>query len=400
VSVRSRFFNAPADPLRQPNSRATPVAKVVRLVPKDADSTGAIDLTEPASLSDCEIPVRRWVVEGLIPANTVTMLGGDGGVGKSLLAMQLATACAMGGTFLGLNVERSRVLAIFCEDSVDELHRRQAQINRAKKIAFGDLRDIRWASRVSSDNTLIRFGQNDEIEATSLLSSLRVRLTDFQPGLLILDGLSDVFAGNENNRGHAKRFIANLSGLCVDHALTVLLLAHPSLAGLNSGSGASGSTGWNAAVRSRLFLERPKGDGDFRPDEALRVLRVKKSNYGRSEIEINLRWNDGVFEPIETESSLDRATRQSRAERMFLELIGSFAREGRNVTSGPTSPNFAPKLFAKRPEAEGLNRFDMTEAMERLFSKGVIREESRGKASRPVRCIVRVAGNSVREESE
>ena len=43
-----------------------------------------------ADLHRLPIPARPWHVEGLIPGRTVTMLGGDGGVGKSLLALQLA----------------------------------------------------------------------------------------------------------------------------------------------------------------------------------------------------------------------------------------------------------------------------------------------------------------------
>jgi hypothetical protein len=38
----------------------------------------------------------------------------------------------------------------------------------------------------------------------------------------------------------------------------VVACAHPSLTGINSGSGNSGSTGWPGAFRSHLYLETPK----------------------------------------------------------------------------------------------------------------------------------------------
>ncbi len=41
------------------------------------------------------------MVRGLIPRGAVTMITGDGGVGKSLLAQQLLTAAAIGRDFLG-----------------------------------------------------------------------------------------------------------------------------------------------------------------------------------------------------------------------------------------------------------------------------------------------------------
>ncbi|MCA3487246.1 MAG: AAA family ATPase, partial [Rhodobacter sp.] len=41
-------------------------------------------------LADKPIPPRHWHVDDLVPGGTVTLLSGDGGTGKSLLAMQLA----------------------------------------------------------------------------------------------------------------------------------------------------------------------------------------------------------------------------------------------------------------------------------------------------------------------
>jgi RecA-family ATPase len=55
-----------------------------------------------------------------------TSLYGAGGEGKTLLAQMLATACAVGGNWLGLTVKRCRSLLIFCDDDQDEMHRRQA----------------------------------------------------------------------------------------------------------------------------------------------------------------------------------------------------------------------------------------------------------------------------------
>ena len=42
-------------------------------------------------------PPRRWLVEDWLPAGRVTLLAGQGGVGKSRLALQLAAGIASGG---------------------------------------------------------------------------------------------------------------------------------------------------------------------------------------------------------------------------------------------------------------------------------------------------------------
>ena len=53
-----------------------------------------------------------------------------------------------------------------------------------------------------------------------------------------------------------------------------ILLEHPSIAGMSSGSGTSGSTGWNNSARSRLYFEADD------KDKNARVLKFMKSNYG------------------------------------------------------------------------------------------------------------------------
>ena len=68
-----------------------------------------------------------------------------------------------------------------------------------------------------------------------------------------LDTLADVFAGNENARQEARQFIGLLRGLAIEHDLAVVPLAHPSLSGMTSGTGTSGSTALLDSVRARSF---------------------------------------------------------------------------------------------------------------------------------------------------
>ncbi|WP_369675560.1 AAA family ATPase, partial [Enterococcus faecium] len=95
---------------------------------------------------------------------------------------------------------------------------------------------------------------------------------DERPALVGLDTLADLHSGQENDRTTARQFIGLLRGLAIRHGCAVVLLAHPSLTGMASGSGLSGSTAWNASVRSRLYLERVVQDG-YEADPDRRVLR-------------------------------------------------------------------------------------------------------------------------------
>ena len=129
---------------------------------------------------------------------------------------------------------------------------------------------------------------------------------------MILDTLADLHSGQENDRTVARQFIGLLRGLAIRYDTTVVLLAHPSLTGMSTGSGLSGSTAWNASVRSRLYLERVE-DGTDEPNANRRRLVVKKANYGPVGSEISLTWQDGVFVADEPETMLDRTAASSKA---------------------------------------------------------------------------------------
>jgi hypothetical protein len=82
-----------------------------------------ISLTEPSASADAfvisgdellstEAPKRRWFVEPFVPADETTMLGGDGGAGKTTLGLQLSIAAVSGQDWLGFKVNSCNVLYV------------------------------------------------------------------------------------------------------------------------------------------------------------------------------------------------------------------------------------------------------------------------------------------------
>jgi hypothetical protein len=61
-----------------------------------------------------EAPPRRWLVDRFVPMAETTAIGGDGGTGKTTLALQLSVACISGRKWIGLNVTPCNVLYV-CE---------------------------------------------------------------------------------------------------------------------------------------------------------------------------------------------------------------------------------------------------------------------------------------------
>lgn len=326
--------------------------------------------------SDRDIPVRKWIVDGIIPAKTVTLLQGDGGLGKSLLTLQLAHAAATGRSWIGQPTRPCKVFALYCEDDSDEIHRRLHDINehycqREDDLPghfFGDLENLRIASRVGMDNMLMEFdGPDGAGDITNLLYQLEAESDQHGAELIIVDSLHDLFGGNENNRVQARQFVNALQRIALKRDGAVLINAHPSAAGLSSGSGTSGSTAWNNSVRSRLYLAREKLETDKGRATGPLCLEIMKSNYAAIGERIELEWKYGFFEPVNATDNRDPLYRKISAEDAFLRCLRAATKRGSRVTES-VHGTYAPKKFSSMAEAKGFTQFDLKAAMERLFN--------------------------------
>src|SRR5262245_40147797 len=91
-------------------SRTRPRASALRAYRGEALKTEpqkdeALDISgwliEASGLYGKPVPARVWQTGHIIPAGDATLLSGDGGTGKSLLAMQLAVATRTGRDWFG-----------------------------------------------------------------------------------------------------------------------------------------------------------------------------------------------------------------------------------------------------------------------------------------------------------
>lgn len=345
-------------------------------------------------------PEREWLVRGFIPHRVVTLLSGDGGTGKSLLALQLAVATGTGTPWLGKEIERpGKALFLSAEDDDDELHR------RLEDICGGDLsglNNVHIKSVVDEDPLLASFDKQNKIQMTTLYKRIADAVANMRPTLLILDTLANLHSGNENDKAHAMQFVNKLKVLATKYRCAVVLLAHPSLSGMANGSGSGGSVGWTNNVRSRLYLSRIQNAEGVELDTNERVLTTTKANYGAKDSKIEMLWQGGRF--VAFGEDLDdfgevAETREERAERVFMTLLDRYTREG-SFVSRNTGHSYAPKIFAEQPDCERCSRDDFRAAMNRLFVRQVIengQHNTKGKAishiqRAPTRCDTHING--------
>lgn len=347
------------------------------------DRVFPLHAVDPRALANVQVPERKFIVEGLIPANAVTMLTGDGGLGKSLLTLQLMTCCATGKYWLGQETAKVKALGIYCEDDAEEIHIRQSAINKHYGIGFEDLGNVRWVSRVDFENSLCDFkeawerggyGESEKTQRqdeTMFFTQIGKLAEDFGAHLVILDSLHDLFAGNENSRPHARHFIGLLRRLARHIEGAVVLCAHPSLNGMSTGSGSAGSTAWNNAVRSRLYLTRPKDD----EDTDTRELKTMKANYGKTGDVIKLRWMEGVFvneDALPTDNGMVANIEKRNFHKKFLDALGALVQQERATSENARAGNYLPKIMQTLPEMKRVPKAKIEQAMYDLLADGVI----------------------------
>jgi RecA-family ATPase len=335
------------------------------------DKPPQLTFLDPTQWEGRPVPQRRWLVPRRLPLANVTMLNGDGSAGKTTIALQLAVATIRGTDWLGSIVDEPGPAIFFtAEEDKDEIHRRLAAIAEHQAIGLRDLARLHILCMPGSDTVLgipDRFGV---IHATPLFESLHVAATTIQPTLIAVEALADVFAGNENDRAQVRQFIALLRRLALTTGAAVLLIAHPSLTGLATGTGTSGSTAWNNSVRSRLYFTGAKKSEDDAESD-VRELKVMKSNYGPAGEIVRLRWRRGVFVPEGGSGMLERIAAEAAVDQAYLDCLDAAHGSGRQV--GPyTGKAYAPAIFEKMPQAKGYRAKALAVAQERLFNAGRI----------------------------
>lgn len=326
-------------------------------------------------------PPRQWLVPDLIPHRNVTLLNGDGGTGKSLLALQLAAAVATGRRWIGKEAKHGGALFLSAEDELDELHRRLTDIGADLALELAAFDRLMLRSLAGEDAVLGALDKaTGQIKASAIMDDLNAWVAEHRPALVVLDTLADLFGGQESDRAQTRQFVSMLRGLALRHDCAVLLLAHPSLTGIATGTGSSGSTAWNASVRSRLYLDRVK-EGSYEPDPDARILRTMKSNYGRTGGEIALRWEVGAFKEKSGAADTQGMAASFKAGRVFADLLQAYEREGRDVSHSPGG-SYAPTRFVEDPRAEGCTKRMLAAAMNEHIAAGRVRIVQHGPPSK------------------
>jgi RecA-family ATPase len=358
--------------------------------PKEQQLLLPLTFIDAASWQDADLPPRRWLVHNRIPVRNVTLLSGDGAAGKTTIVLQLAVGTVRTGDWLGAVIDEvGPAIFITAEEDDDEVHRRLAAIVSQRDLGFRDLAGLKILCLPGEDAALGTADRAGIVKPTSLFMRLLKEAQVKRPRLIIIEAAADVFAGNENDRGQVRQFITLLRKLAIAADAAILLISHPSVAGLNTGTGASGSTAWNNSVRSRLYFTSATTKDGNELDPDLRELKVMKSNYGPPGETVRVRWHRGAYVMEASKSPTERAAAEANIDDTFLRCLDAKTAQGINVVAA-TGRGYAPSVFEAMPEAAGFKRKAFAPAMERLLSAKRIRVDTFGPPSKQRTRLVRV----------
>ena len=250
-----------------------------------------------------------FLVENWMPDETLTVLTGAGGAGKSRIALQLAVAIATGAEVFipssekrppaGKNaapklIARTPAPVVFAAWET----RRAAFANRLAAVcgaegidACGDrLHYVNmrpagglWGAAPGAHTSTA----GSQLPGGDLLLEYAAQA---KARLLIIDPIAAAFVANENDRALVRAFLSTLDQWADDHTCAVLIIQHPP----KSDSAQSGSTDWRNGVQAVWDLQ--SGKTDKKDDWTKpRTLKVDKLNEGPIPVSVNVDYEDGRF---------------------------------------------------------------------------------------------------------
>ncbi|MPZ47190.1 MAG: AAA family ATPase [Betaproteobacteria bacterium] len=329
--------------------------------------------------ADRDPPAFPWIIPHWLSWHP-TLLAALGGMGKTLLLLEMAVALAAGRAFLGPARERTRVLLWLCEDDDIEIWRRLSRICRHMKLSIRDLPGwLTIDARRGLENTLYTTEYGRPMW-TPLIEELRLEVNDYRADVLVLDNIAQVFGANPNAPHDTTAFVNGIDGLVRDRPFCPLLTGHTSRA---QGSEYSGSAAWENAVRMRWYLgdrlpDEPIKEGE-EPDGNVRFLCKRKANYSAKDY-VRFTFDKGVLVPEQIEEGeigVMAALRARKAQGVVLDGLRKLSRLGLTCSHAPGG-NYLPKMLMEHELHEGLTRRELQQAMAALLKAERIKRAELG----------------------
>ena len=192
-----------------------------------------------------DFPPQQFLVDGLIPAGQLVMLGGRGKAGKSWLVLQLVAAIDRGAHFLGRATSPGRVLYLALEDG-------RRRMNQRPRV-------MKWTPSPRVD---IAFNIDNFDGGGEGLAHVRDAIAAGNYDLVVIDTLVKTLSASadENNNTEMGAICNALADMAHDSGATILIVHHTSKGAAETFGNIRGASAIRNAYDVGMMLDRRHGE--------------------------------------------------------------------------------------------------------------------------------------------
>lgn len=253
----------------------------------NCDSSSTFDLMSIGQIAAMN-PELKYVVDGLWSLNDTLLIFGNGGSGKSLLALQLAIALAYPTEigFLGVFKvkEQRKVLFLQSEVSAAGINDRLKKIFSERGMPQAVKDNIKFVS-IDGDITIA-----ETLTDSKFMTKLKNTIISNSFDVMVIDPLISYHEEDENSNNAMRKVLDGVKKLCQELKISILIVHHSgkSYQGENNsgGRGASSIGDWasssvelKADSKDQYFSLIHKKARDFSKFNMLKLMRSENLLY-------------------------------------------------------------------------------------------------------------------------
>jgi hypothetical protein len=354
-------------------------------------------------------PAQRWLIDHVFPLGEAGILAGDGGIGKSFLALDMCYRVAamtkppMGfldftqqEIFGGHIMEGGSAVFITAEESKDALHRRldalapnRQRDNLSGRLCVVSLREFGGGGSFIGGR---QQGYQMTDYARDVLAELKTK-PDLR--LAVFDPLSVFYGAEGNDRTGVQAFANVLTHMASETDATILALHH--MRKDNEGSARKsilGSSGFVDAFRFAYTLQKVapgKEENTLAADYGLGAERgdlvkgelVKTNGAAEGDYHLYERQANGVLRQLPRRIDIAKATRDEHRARL-VEAVDWYANYGQPFTRTGRGSGLYANLQSLPPELRGLSQRRLEMLADEAVLLGELQTAAAGKEKRQV----------------
>lgn len=226
----------------------------------------------------------EWIIKGWIPTQSVSMIYGESGVGKSFIALDMACSIASGINWQNIRTKPGVVVYLAGEGNYGI---RQRIASWCKKHNVHEL-----------DNLLIS-NKPIDLDAAGAAGKVINAIHEMYEGnvsMVFVDTLNNHMSGDENSARDTRTMINNSKIIASSLNATVAFIHH---SGLNDAAKhrARGSSAWKGSLDSSILISKANADVIKVSCEKMKDAQEPESIFGLLEY-VNLGWTDEDGEEI------------------------------------------------------------------------------------------------------